>query len=60
MSVLNLQSASCGYVVELLSNSTATIDCEFKKDLYQNTWRVPEYFWFYPNTQEFKVYELWA
>jgi Uma2 family endonuclease len=46
-------------IVELLSNSTATVDLGFKKDLYQNTWRVPEYFWFFhPDTQEFAGFRL--
>jgi len=45
-------------IVELLSNSTASVDRGLKKDLYQNTWRVPEYFWFHPDTLEFHGFRL--
>jgi Uma2 family endonuclease len=45
-------------IVELLSNSTAGVDRGFKKELYQNTWRVPEYFWFHPDTLEFEGFRL--
>jgi Uma2 family endonuclease len=41
-------------VIELLSDSTATIDRGLKKELYQNVWRVPNYFWFHPDTLEFE------
>jgi Uma2 family endonuclease len=41
------------FIVELLSNSTAQVDRETKKELYQNTFRTPEYFWFHPETLEF-------
>jgi Uma2 family endonuclease len=40
-------------VIELLSDSTAKVDRGTKKDLYQNVWRVPEYYWFHPETMEF-------
>ncbi|MBW4550768.1 MAG: Uma2 family endonuclease [Aphanocapsa sp. GSE-SYN-MK-11-07L] len=45
-------------IVELLSNSTAGVDRGLKKDLYQDTWRVPEYFWFHPDTLEFQGFRL--
>ncbi len=40
-------------VIELLSNSTAAVDKGTKKRLYQDIWRVPDYFWFHPETLEF-------
>jgi Uma2 family endonuclease len=40
-------------IIELLSDSTAQVDRTVKKDLYQNQFRTPEYFWFSPDTQEF-------
>ncbi|MGB8701110.1 MAG: Uma2 family endonuclease [Thermosynechococcaceae cyanobacterium] len=45
-------------VIELLSDSTATIDRGPKKDLYQDVWRVPEYYWFHPETMEFAGFRL--
>lgn len=45
-------------IVELLSDLTASIDRGLKKDLYQETWRVPEYFWFHPHTLEFQGFRL--
>jgi Uma2 family endonuclease len=45
-------------VIELLSSSTATIDRGKKKDLYQDVWRVPEYYWFHPETLEFAGFHL--
>jgi Uma2 family endonuclease len=45
-------------IVELLSDSTASVDRGLKKDLYQNTWRIPEYFWFHPDTLEFEGFRL--
>ncbi|MBD6614666.1 Uma2 family endonuclease [Komarekiella sp. 'clone 1'] len=35
-------------VIELLSESTATVDKNEKKLIYQNQMRVPEYFWYDP------------
>jgi Uma2 family endonuclease len=35
-------------VIELLSPSTADVDKNQKKQIYQNQMRVPEYFWFDP------------
>jgi Uma2 family endonuclease len=45
-------------VIELLSNSTATVDRGAKKKLYQDVWRVPNYFWFHPETMEFEGFHL--
>lgn len=47
-------------IVELLSDSTAKIDKDFKKKLYQDTFRTPEYFWFHPDTLEFQGFILMA
>lgn len=40
-------------IVEILSDSTAQADRGTKKEIYQNTFRTPEYFWFDPDTLEF-------
>jgi Uma2 family endonuclease len=45
-------------VIELLSDSTATVDRGAKKDLYQNVWRLPEYYWFHPETLELAGFRL--
>ncbi|MEM8640991.1 MAG: Uma2 family endonuclease [Cyanobacteria bacterium P01_G01_bin.54] len=45
-------------IVELLSDSTAKTDRGLKKDLYQNTFRTPEYFWFDPETLELQGFCL--
>jgi Uma2 family endonuclease len=45
-------------IVEILSPSTANTDREFKKQLYQNTFRTPDYFWFDPYTLEFAGFHL--
>jgi Uma2 family endonuclease len=45
-------------VIELLSSSTATVDRGKKKILYQDVWRVPNYFWFHPETLEFAGFQL--
>lgn len=45
-------------IIELLSNSTARVDRTLKKKLYQDTFRTPEYFWFHPETLEFKGFRL--
>jgi Uma2 family endonuclease len=45
-------------VIELLSSSTATVDKGEKRDLYQDVWRVPDYFWFHPETMEFAGFHL--
>ncbi|WP_017328358.1 Uma2 family endonuclease [Synechococcus sp. PCC 7336] len=45
-------------IVEILSESTAQVDRGTKKQLYQDTFRTPEYFWFDPNTLEFAGFLL--
>ena len=45
-------------IIELLSPSTARVDREDKKALYQNIFRTPEYFWFSPGTAEFAGFYL--
>jgi Uma2 family endonuclease len=45
-------------IIELLSDSTTNIDKNFKKDLYQNRFRTPEYFWFSPENLEFAGFRL--
>jgi len=45
-------------IIELLSNSTAKVDQGLKKELYQDTFRTPEYFWFHPDTLEFQGFCL--
>ncbi|MTJ47682.1 Uma2 family endonuclease [Dolichospermum sp. UHCC 0259] len=46
------------FILEILSPSTANTDREFKKELYQNTFRTPDYFWFDPYTLEFAGFYL--
>lgn len=45
-------------VIELLSASTARVDKGAKKKLYQEVWRLPEYYWFHPETLEFAGFRL--
>jgi Uma2 family endonuclease len=45
-------------IVEILSNSTAQTDKELKKQLYQDTFRTHDYFWFDPYTLEFAGFHL--
>jgi Uma2 family endonuclease len=45
-------------IVEMLSDSTAEVDRGEKKEIYQNTFRTPEYFWFDPYTFEFQGFRL--
>ncbi|WP_448564198.1 Uma2 family endonuclease [Trichothermofontia sp.] len=45
-------------IVELLSPSTAMVDRGLKKQLYQDTFRTPEYFWFDPYSLEFAGFYL--
>ncbi|GAB1544565.1 Uma2 family endonuclease [Scytonema sp. NUACC21] len=45
-------------IVELLSDSTAKVDKGAKKQLYRDTFRTPEYFWFHPDTLEFQGFRL--
>lgn len=45
-------------VIELLSESTAELDRTEKKRVYQDELRVPEYFWFDPETGELAGFAL--
>ena len=45
-------------IVEILSNSTAAVDKGLKKQVYQDTFRTPDYFWFDPVTMEFQGFHL--
>lgn len=45
-------------LLELLSDSTATIDKGLKKQIYQDIFRTPNYFWFDPKTLEFVGFHL--
>ena len=45
-------------VIELLSSSTAKVDRGTKKQLYQDVWRLPNYFWFDPDSLEFAGFKL--
>ena len=45
-------------IVELLSKSTAATDRGLKKQIYQDIFRTPEYFWFDPESLEFMGFEL--
>ncbi|MEL7037637.1 MAG: Uma2 family endonuclease [Cyanobacteria bacterium J06592_8] len=45
-------------IIELLSPSTANVDRTDKKEIYQDTFRTPEYFWFSPTRLEFKGFSL--
>jgi Uma2 family endonuclease len=45
-------------IVELLSDSTAKTDRGLKKQIYQDTFRTPDYFWFDPNGDEFEGFHL--
>jgi Uma2 family endonuclease len=40
-------------IIELLSESTANVDRTDKRELYQDRFRTPEYFWFDPESLEF-------
>lgn len=45
-------------IIELLSDSTANIDKTLKKQLYQDRFRTPEYFYFSPYSLELKGFCL--
>jgi Uma2 family endonuclease len=45
-------------IVELLSDSTQKVDRGLKKQIYQDTFRTPEYFWFDPDTLELEGFDL--
>ena len=45
-------------IIELLSDSTADKDRGEKKQIYQDIFATPEYFWFDPQSREFVGFEL--
>jgi Uma2 family endonuclease len=45
-------------IIELLSESTAKTDRGLKKQIYQDTFRTPDYFWFDPDSLEFQGFHL--
>lgn len=45
-------------IIEILSDSTAKTDREEKKQIYQDTFRTPDYFWFDPDSLEFQGFTL--
>lgn len=45
-------------ILEILSSSTKNVDKELKKELYQNIFRTPDYFWFDPDTFELAGFHL--
>ena len=45
-------------IVELLSDSTAKTDRGLKKEIYQDIFRTPNYFWFDPDSFEFEGFQL--
>ena len=45
-------------IIDILSDSTAETDRGLKKEIYQETFRTPNYFWFDPNSLEFKGFQL--
>lgn len=40
------------FILEIISNTTAQIDKGLKKEIYQDIFRTPEYFWFDPDSLE--------
>ncbi len=45
-------------IVEMLSDTTAKIDRGLKKQIYQDTFRTPDYLWFDPNSLEFAGFHI--
>ncbi|MDF2388657.1 Uma2 family endonuclease [Nostoc ellipsosporum NOK] len=45
-------------ILEILSESTSNTDRGLKKQIYQDTFRTPDYFWFDPYTVEFAGFHL--
>jgi Uma2 family endonuclease len=45
-------------IVEILSPKTAKTDRGLKKQIYQETFRTPDYFWFDPESLEFQGFHL--
>ncbi|MBD2251195.1 Uma2 family endonuclease [Nostoc parmelioides] len=46
------------FILEILSDSTAKTDKGLKKEIYQDTFRTHDYFWFDPFTLEFAGFHL--
>ncbi|ELP54775.1 hypothetical protein O53_3600 [Microcystis aeruginosa TAIHU98] len=47
-------------IIDILSDSTAETDRGLKKEIYQETFWTPNYFWFDPTSLEFKGFQLMA
>jgi Uma2 family endonuclease len=45
-------------IIEILSSTTAATDRGLKKQIFQDIFRTPDYFWFDPDTLEFKGFHL--
>jgi Uma2 family endonuclease len=45
-------------IVEILSETTAATDKGLKKQIYQDSFRTPDYFWFDPDSLEFAGFHL--
>ena len=45
-------------IIEILSPSTSQVDREEKKQIYQDIFRAPNYFWFDPESLEFQGFTL--
>jgi Uma2 family endonuclease len=45
-------------IVEILSDGTAALDRGLKKQIYQDVFRTPDYFWFDPETLELAGFHL--
>ncbi|MGK7933041.1 MAG: Uma2 family endonuclease [Microcystaceae cyanobacterium] len=45
-------------IIEILSDSTADTDRGLKKEIYQDIFRTPNYYWFDPKTLEFQGFYL--
>jgi len=45
-------------IVEILSSSTTAVDKGLKKQVYQDTFRTPDYLWFHPVTMELQGFHL--
>ncbi|BAY07538.1 Uma2 family endonuclease [Calothrix sp. NIES-2098] len=45
-------------IIEILSEKTAATDRGLKKEIYQDIWRTPDYFWFDPESLELKGFHL--
>ena len=45
-------------IVEILSSKTADTDRGLKKQIYQDNFRTPDYFWFDPYSLAFKGFQL--